>query len=88
MSFKVQSILGMNNYLQMFGDQLFEQNKRSLLYLKSGLSSFYGKDDFIGHLGSLGSDAIQRSTINEQRTTTHITGITEVGNVSYFSTTS
>ena len=84
---KVQFVLGMKEYLRTFGDRIFEQNKRSLSYLKRGLSSFYGMDDFVDHLGRLGSNAVKRSTVNGRRRTSHIAGITQVGNVSYFSIT-
>ena len=52
--------------------------------MKRGLSSFYGKDDFIGQLRDLGNDAVRRSSINRNNRGEHNMSIAEVGNVSSF----
>ena len=75
-------ILGMANYLQTFGSRLSQQNKRSLGYLKRDLSSFYGVDDFVGHLRKLGNHAIQRSTVDGSSRHKKIMSIAGVGRVS------
>ena len=71
----------MDRYLQTFVDRLTKQNKRSLSHFKDDLSLFYGTDDFVGHLGDLGSDAVSRSTVTRPKKNKHIMGITEIGNV-------
>ena len=75
-------ILGMADYLQTFGNRLIEQNKRSLSFLKRDLSLFYGMDDFVGHLKSLGNGAVERSTVDGSARYKKIMSIAEVGNVS------
>jgi len=70
---------GMANYLQTFGSRLSQQNKRSLGYLKRDLSSFYGVDDFVGHLSKLGNHAIQRSTVDGSSRHKKIMSIAGVG---------
>ena len=72
----------MADYLQTFGTRLVEQNKRSLSFLKRDLSSFYGMDDFVGHLRNLGNDAVQRSTVDGGNRYKTIMSIAEVGKVS------
>ena len=71
----------MSKYLQAFTDHLTMQNKRSMSYLKDNLSHFYGTDDFVGHLGDLGSDAVSRSTVPSTKKNKQIMGITEIGKV-------
>ena len=73
--------LGMNKYLQVFTDRLTKQNRRSLSYLRDELSSFYGTNDFVGHLGDLGSDAVSRSTVPSTKKDKQIMSITEIGKV-------
>ena len=83
--FQIHFILGMADYLQTFGNHLIEQNKRSMSYLKRDLSSFYGMDDFVGHLRKLGNNAVQRSTVDGSSRHKKILSIAEVGKVSSLS---
>jgi len=71
---------GMEEYMREFEDHLVKQNKKSLVYMKHGLASFHGTDDFLGQLRDLGNDAVQRSTINRNVKDEQVMSITEVGN--------
>ena len=70
--------------MREFEGHLVKQNKKSLVYMKYGLASFHGTDDFLGQLRDLGNDAVQRSTINRNVKDEQVMSITEVGNVSSF----
>ena len=50
-------------------------------YLRDELSSFYGTNDFVGHLGGLGSDAVSRSTVPITKRNKQVMSITEIGKV-------
>ena len=74
----------MKNYLQTFADHLATQSKRSLPYLKRGLSSSYGTVEFMDHLGTLGYEAVRRSNFQGHNSDSPVKRINEVGKVIYF----
>ena len=63
-------------------DQLSKQNRRSLSYLRSELTAFYGRENFINHLGNLGSDALGRSKVTGSSKEKQVMRLKDVGKVS------
>ena len=75
------SNVGMGNYLHTFRENVEQQNLQSLPFLRQKMESFYGQEDFIGHLENLNRKALKRSNTPSSKQEEHTASLNHLGKV-------